>query len=93
MPTLDTVYSTLGMWMPGHSELVVLLVIILIIFGPKQLPALARSVGKSITDFKRGISEIKDDIDKAGDESGEKKDIADTVAATENDTAKSNKEE
>ena len=92
MPTLDTLHSTLGMFgMQGYQEWLILLVIILIIFGPKRLPALARSVGKSITDFKKGLSDIKDDIDKAGDQPTEKKDAAD--AASENETAKTSKEE
>ena len=38
----------------GSTELVVILVIILLIFGPKKLPALARSIGESIKSFRQG---------------------------------------
>ncbi len=48
--------------MPGGMEMVVVLVIALLIFG-RRLPDVARSVGKSIVEFKKGIRDVKDDID------------------------------
>lgn len=46
----------------GIGEWVVVLVIILIFFGPKRLPGLAQSIGKSIRELKSGLSGITDDI-------------------------------
>lgn len=41
----------------GWPELVLILVVALILFGPNRLPELARSVGKSVKAFKDGIKE------------------------------------
>ena len=41
--------------MPGVTELVIIGLILLLIFGPKKLPALGDAFGKSIRNFKKGI--------------------------------------
>jgi sec-independent protein translocase protein TatA len=46
----------------GVTELLVILVIILVIFGPKQLPKLSKMLGQTITNFKKGVEDgIKTD--------------------------------
>lgn len=46
----------------GSQELIVVLVIALVLFGGSKLPELARSLGKSMNEFKRGMNEgMKDD--------------------------------
>lgn len=52
----------LAMWMPGTIEWIIIAVVALLIFG-RRLPEVARSVGKSIVEFKKGIKDVKDDID------------------------------
>lgn len=47
---------------PGPAELLVLGMIALLLFG-KRLPEVARSLGKGIVEFKKGVSGIEDDID------------------------------
>ena len=55
-------FYTLAMFgLPGTVEWVVIAVIALLIFG-RRLPDVARSVGKSIVEFKKGIRDVKDDI-------------------------------
>ncbi len=49
-------------WFPGTAELIVIGVLGLLIFG-RRLPDVARSVGKSIVEFKRGMRDVKDDIE------------------------------
>ncbi|UCE59045.1 MAG: twin-arginine translocase TatA/TatE family subunit [Phycisphaerales bacterium] len=53
---------TLAMGWPGTTELVIIAIIALLIFG-RRLPDVARSVGKSIVEFKKGIKDVKGDID------------------------------
>ena len=45
------------MGVPGIPELWIILVIVLLLFGSKKLPDLARGLGKSITNFKSGLNE------------------------------------
>ena len=54
----------------GPMELVIVLVIVLVIFGPKKLPGLGRSLGTSMREFKDSISGKDDDksIDAAADD-------------------------
>jgi TatA/E family protein of Tat protein translocase len=44
------------MWTPGPLEIVVILVIVLVIFGPKRLPDLGRSLGRGMREFKDSVT-------------------------------------
>jgi len=48
----------------GMPELVVIFVIALIIFGPRKLPELGRSLGRSINEFKRASNELKSTLEE-----------------------------
>jgi sec-independent protein translocase protein TatA len=48
----------------GMPELVVIFVIALIIFGPRKLPELGRSLGKSINEFKRASNELRSTLEE-----------------------------
>jgi len=50
--------------MPGGTELIIILVVVLLLFGSTRLPQLARGMGKSISEFKKGISEGETDDEK-----------------------------
>lgn len=52
----------------GAMELVLILVIALVIFGPSKLPEVGRSLGKAISEFKNSSKEITDDIRKSIDD-------------------------
>ena len=44
------------MWTPGPLEIIVILVIVLIVFGPKRLPDLGRSLGRGMREFKDSVT-------------------------------------
>jgi sec-independent protein translocase protein TatA len=50
-----------GLFQPMH--LIIILVIVLIIFGPGKLPELGKGLGKSIREFKKAMSDTTKDID------------------------------
>lgn len=47
---------------PGPMELILLLVIVLIIFGPGKLPDIGSAVGKGIREFRKASSELEDSV-------------------------------
>lgn len=49
----------------GMQELVVILVIVLVIFGPRRLPEFADAMGKSIKKFKQATREARDELEEA----------------------------
>jgi TatA/E family protein of Tat protein translocase len=52
----------------GFQELLVILVIALLVFGPKQLPELARSLGRGLAEFRRASTDLRQSLVEAGAE-------------------------
>jgi sec-independent protein translocase protein TatA len=48
----------------GGQELAIILVIILVVFGPSQIPKMARSIGQAMREFKKAQREINDEINR-----------------------------
>lgn len=63
----------------GGTELVIIVVVAILIFGPNKLPELGRVIGKAMNEFKRATSEMEDVVRK------EISDIEKTVDETEVD--------
>jgi sec-independent protein translocase protein TatA len=57
----------------GYQELLLILVIVLILFGAQRLPDLARSLGSSVKEFKKGVTELKDETPPTEKKDGDKK--------------------
>lgn len=51
----------------GAQELLLILVIILVLFGAKRIPEMARGLGKSLTEFKKGVREVDEEVRGAVD--------------------------
>ena len=49
----------------GTQELMIILLVVLIIFGPKQLPKLGKMFGKTMRNFKEGINDMDEDDEAA----------------------------
>ena len=62
----------LAFGMPGTWEMLIVLVVALLIFG-RRLPDIARNIGKSLTEFKKGINEAKETRDDLLDDVNEVK--------------------
>lgn len=58
-----------GIFNLGPTELIIILVIVLIIFGPKKLPDIGRSFGEMLANFRRGAKEDEADA-KDGESKG-----------------------
>ncbi len=56
----------------GGQELILILLIILLLFGAKKLPELARGLGKGMKEFKKAQSEMEEEFKSAADETPKK---------------------
>jgi sec-independent protein translocase protein TatA len=52
----------------GTQEMVLIFLILLLLFGAKKLPQLARGIGKSVGEFRKAREEFEDEIRKGGEE-------------------------
>ena len=64
----STVACVATVAMIGHTELIWIFAILFLLFGASKLPALARSVGKSMREFKKASKDITDEIESAEDD-------------------------
>ena len=64
----------------GMPELIIILVIALIIIGPKKLPDLARALGKGMAEFRKATNEIKSNLDMGDELKGIEEELTDSVS-------------
>jgi sec-independent protein translocase protein TatB len=57
----------------GGSEIIIIALLVLIIFGPSKLPQMARDIGRFVGEARRSIDEFKDELTAASDEDEEDK--------------------
>jgi TatA/E family protein of Tat protein translocase len=51
--------------MPGGTELLLLMLVVLILFGARRIPEVAQNLGKGIREFKKSIKEVQSEVDAA----------------------------
>ncbi len=56
------------MSMPGGFEWIIIVLVILLFFGAKRIPELARGLGKGISEFRKASDDIKKEIEKGKDD-------------------------
>ncbi len=61
----------------GMQELIVIFIVALLVFGPKRLPELGRTIGKGIAELKRAMHNVKEQIDSEIDTSAIRRPIED----------------
>jgi len=65
-----TVFPAIIPGMAGWTELLLILALVLILFGPKRLPEIAEAMGKSIRKFKSATKEATDGVKRELDDAG-----------------------
>ena len=55
-------------WAPGGTELILILVVVLVLFGAKKIPELAKGLGTGIKEFKKATREVTDEIQNAAED-------------------------
>ncbi|MGQ9806212.1 MAG: Sec-independent protein translocase subunit TatA/TatB [Chlorobiales bacterium] len=64
----------------GFQELIIIFIIILLLFGAKKLPELARGLGKGINEFKRAQQGLEEEIKNVTSEKPVEKEIAEKIS-------------
>lgn len=54
--------------MPGMGEWILIGLVVLIFFGAKKIPEFAKGLGRGIREFKDAVSDVKKEVDQAGNE-------------------------
>ena len=65
---------------PGPGELILLFVVVLVLFGPKRLPEIARMLGRTMDELRRASRDFRDQIMEIGD--GQRSAVEDLFLAT-----------
>jgi sec-independent protein translocase protein TatA len=56
------------LWALGTGEIILIALVILLIFGGKKIPELMRGLGKGVSQFKKGMKEVDDEINATMDD-------------------------
>ena len=51
----------------GTWEILLIFLVVLLVFGAKRIPEIAKGLGKGITEFKRAVRDVKDEIETSAD--------------------------
>ena len=65
---IEYVQNVMAIQMPQGLDWVWILLIVLVIFGGKKLPDLARNLGKGMSEFKKGLNEVQNEVQNTKDD-------------------------
>lgn len=71
----------------GIPELLIILVVVLLIFGPRRLPDMAKGLGQSVREFRKGLRDMRKEFDDEANDNGKPSDQAAAVSAASAATA------
>jgi sec-independent protein translocase protein TatA len=57
----------------GATEIILIVLVILLLFGAKKIPELARGIGKGMSEFKKGLKDVENEIKDTDKPNNEKK--------------------
>ena len=60
--------NMITLWALGTGEIVLIALVVLLIFGGKKIPELMRGLGKGVSQFKKGVKEVDDEINATLDD-------------------------
>jgi len=64
----ECMQNVMAIQMPQGLDWVWILLIVLVIFGGKKLPDLARNLGKGMSEFKKGLNEVQNEVQNTKDD-------------------------
>ena len=64
----NVMQPVLGIFNMGGQEMILIFIVVLLLFGAKKIPELARGLGKSMGEFKKAREEFESEITKAADD-------------------------
>ena len=53
---------------PSHWELLIIFLVVLLLFGAKRIPEMARGLGKGIREFRGAVKDVREEVETAGQE-------------------------
>ncbi|MEM7736406.1 MAG: Sec-independent protein translocase protein TatB [Deinococcota bacterium] len=68
----------LGIW-----EMLIILVVVLLVFGPRRLPEMAKGMGQAVREFRKGIRDMKDEIESEVSKDDSKETVSQSSEKTE----------
>jgi len=64
--------NLITLWALGTGEIILIALVVLLIFGGKKIPELMRGLGKGVSQFKKGVKEVDDEISSTLDDTKDK---------------------
>ncbi|GAB1416340.1 twin-arginine translocase TatA/TatE family subunit [Paludibacter sp.] len=61
-------FNFITLWALGTGEIILIALVVLLLFGGKKIPELMRGIGKGVSQFKKGMKDVDDEINSTIDD-------------------------